>query len=168
MPGLRGGDTVHLASGQVMPVFEAAQAYRATGTPLVVLAGRNYGMGSSRDLAAKGPWMLGVRAVIAGSFERIHRSNLIAMGILPIELMPGTRWRDLGLTGHERFSFEDVHSPRARVHVHARGEGTLFEFNGTARIESEGELALYLHGGMLPYLLHSPAPGSRAYELETT
>ncbi|RKH18187.1 aconitate hydratase AcnA [Corallococcus sp. CA047B] len=168
VPGLRGGDTVHLASGQVMPVFEAAQAYRATGTPLVVLAGRNYGMGSSRDWAAKGPWMLGVRAVIAESFERIHRSNLIAMGILPIEFEPGDRWWDLGLTGHERFSFEDVHSPRARIHVHARGEGTLFEFKGTARIDSEGELALYLHGGMLPYLLHSPAPGSRAHGLETT
>src|SRR2546430_9996943 len=96
-----GGDTMHLLTGERVPVFDAADCYRRSGTPLIVLAARNYGMGSSRDWAAKGPWLLGVRAVLAASFERIHRANLCAMGILPLSLPDGRDWRSLGLTGRE-------------------------------------------------------------------
>lgn len=161
--GLEGGTTIHLSSGARMSVFEASEAYRAEGIPLVILAGRRYGSGSSRDWAAKGPWFLGVRAVFAESFERIHRTNLIAMGILPLELPEGGR-RPLGLTGRERFSLGNVVSPRCRVHVRARGDAGEIAFDALSRIDSEAELAIFKSGGMFRSLMHglamkaSPSP----------
>ncbi len=106
LPGTEGGVTVHLPSGEQMSVFDAAERYKAEGTPLIVIAGKEYGSGSSRDWAAKGALLLGVRAVIAESFERIHRSNLIGMGVLPLQFMPGATCDDLGLTGRETYSIE--------------------------------------------------------------
>ncbi|MFG2196040.1 aconitate hydratase AcnA [Streptomyces sp. NPDC048639] len=145
-----GGATVHLPTGDRLPVFEAAQRYAASGTPLVILAGRNYGMGSSRDWAAKGPRLLGVRAVLAESFERIHRANLCAMGILPLLLPEGGRER-LGLTGAEEFTLEGLGRMRERGTVEIRADATAF----TARtdVHSRGEWDVLLAGGALPYLL---------------
>ena len=102
-PGTEGGVTRHLPDGELMPIYDAAMKYKAEGVPLVVLAGAEYGTGSSRDWAAKGPYLLGVRAAIASSFERIHRSNLVGMGILPLQLPAGQSWESLGLTGEETF-----------------------------------------------------------------
>jgi aconitate hydratase len=104
-PGTEGGVTRHLPEGEVMSIYDAAMKYRDEGIPLVVLAGAEYGTGSSRDWAAKGAFLLGIRAVIATSYERIHRSNLVGMGVLPLELPPGTTWQTLGLTGEEIFDF---------------------------------------------------------------
>ena len=107
-PGTEGGVTRHLPDGELMTVYDAAMRYQEEGVPLVVLAGDEYGSGSSRDWAAKGTYLLGVRAVIASSFERIHRSNLVGMGVLPLELPAGTTWKSLGLTGEEIFDFPDL------------------------------------------------------------
>ena len=104
-PGTEGGVTRYLPDGEVMSIYDAAMKYKAEGTPTVVLAGAEYGSGSSRDWAAKGPILLGVRAVIAASFERIHRSNLVIMGVLPLEFAPERTWQSLGLTGEETFEF---------------------------------------------------------------
>lgn len=148
--GDSGGSTLHLPTGERLPVFEAAERYATAGTSLVVLAGRNYGMGSSRDWAAKGPWLLGVRAVLAESFERIHRANLCAMGILPLLLPAGRSWSDLGLTGHESFDLAlDGMRETGAVRVTA-GEVT---FTATADVSSAGEWDVLLAGGTLPCLL---------------
>ncbi|MYV45658.1 aconitate hydratase AcnA [Streptomyces sp. SID2888] len=148
--GVSGGTTLHLPTGERLPVFDAAERYAASGTPLVVLAGRNYGMGSSRDWAAKGPWLLGVRAVLAESFERIHRANLCAMGILPLLLPEGRTWDSLGLTGHEVFdlALDDVRES-GLAHVTA---GRV-SFIATADVTSAGEWDVLLAGGTLPHLL---------------
>ncbi|MFF7635721.1 aconitate hydratase AcnA [Kitasatospora sp. NPDC008050] len=148
-PGDGGGRTLHLPSGERLPVFEAAERYAAAGTPLLVLAGRNYGMGSSRDWAAKGPWLLGVRAVLAESFERIHRANLCAMGILPL-LLPAA-WAELGLTGHEEYALDGLAQAQqtGRVEVRADGRG----FQAVAAVNSPGEWQLLRAGGTLPHLL---------------
>ncbi len=148
--GDAGGGTVHLPSGERLPVFEAAERYAADGTPLVVLAGRNYGMGSSRDWAAKGPWLLGVRAVLAESFERIHRANLCAMGILPLLLPEGRSWAGLGLTGREVF---DIDLERVRESGRARVRAGSVDFTAAADVRSAGEWSVLLAGGTLPYLL---------------
>ncbi|KAB1979144.1 aconitate hydratase AcnA [Streptomyces triticiradicis] len=145
-----GGDTLHLPSGERLPVYEAAQRYAATGTPLVVLAGRSYGMGSSRDWAAKGPWLLGVRAVLAESFERIHRANLCAMGILPLLLPEGTSWRSLGLTGREEFDLA-VDLVRETTVVEVRADAVTF--GARADVHSAGEWAVLRAGGTMPYLI---------------
>ncbi|MEU7583135.1 aconitate hydratase AcnA [Streptomyces sp. NPDC041068] len=148
--GESGGTTLHLLSGDRLAVFDAAERYAASHTPLVVLAGRNYGMGSSRDWAAKGPWLLGVRAVLAESFERIHRANLCAMGILPLLLPEGRSWSALGLTGHEEFDLplDDVRDC-GLVQVTA-GE---VSFTARADVSSAGEWDVLLAGGTLPRLL---------------
>ena len=146
-PGTEGGVTRHLPDGELMTIYDAAMQYKDEGVPLVVLAGAEYGTGSSRDWAAKGTYLLGVRAVIAASFERIHRSNLVGMGVLPLELPAGQTWQSLGLTGEETFDIPDLddrlqpraeltvsatspdgpeaHLPRPRPHRHARRVGVL-------------------------------------------
>lgn len=158
LPGSEGGNTVHLPSGDVDNVFAVAARYAETGTPLVVLAGANYGVGSSRDWAARGPWFLGVRAVIAQSFERIHRSNLVAMGILPVELASGSSAESLGLDATEYFDIAPASGAAltvmAPLRVVARREGGAeTAFAATARIDSPDELRIFRRGGMLPYLL---------------
>ncbi|HEY5879268.1 MAG TPA: aconitate hydratase AcnA [Nakamurella sp.] len=149
-----GGDTVHLPTRERLPIFDAASRYRATGTPLIVLAGNGYGMGSSRDWAAKGQRLLGVVAVLAESFERIHRANLCAMGVLPVKLPRG--WRDLGLTGREEFDIEGLRTMREsrQVVVTARPErgSGVIRVPAQVDIRSDGEWELLGHGGMLPYL----------------
>jgi aconitate hydratase len=155
--GKEGGYTEHLPSGEVTSIYDAAVRYQAEGTPLVVLAGKEYGSGSSRDWAAKGTALLGVRAVIAESFERIHRSNLVGLGVLPLQLDDGASVSSLGLTGREAF---DVHgiasglSPRQRLTVSVRREdGSTADFEVTARVDSETDVEYYRHGGILPLVL---------------
>lgn len=161
VPGVEGGFTVHLPGGETTTVFEASEKYRGEGTPLIVLAGSDYGAGSSRDWAAKGTRLLGIKAVIAKSFERIHRSNLVQMGLLPLEYLPGEDAETLGLTGTELFSIRGISGalePRARLHVTAtRDDGSEIEFGVTARIDSETDLCYYRHGGILPMVLRNLA-----------
>ncbi len=150
VPGSEGTWTVHLPSGDEMTIFEAAQRYLAEGTPTIVLAGKEYGSGSSRDWAAKGPNLLGVKAVIAESYERIHRSNLLMMGILPLQYAPGESRESLGLTGHETFSVTGVANGEAReVTVHADGK----EFRAIVRLDTPREREYVRHGGILRYVL---------------
>jgi aconitate hydratase len=158
-PGTEGGVTRHLGSGgggEPMSVYDAAVKYAKEGVPLVVLAGKEYGSGSSRDWAAKGPKLLGIRAVIAESYERIHRSNLVGMGILPLEYTPGENAALLGLTGEETFSIEHLADAVAKrkVAVKARGvDGKVREFVATVRIDTPQEREYYRHGGILQYVL---------------
>jgi aconitate hydratase len=146
-----GGVTVHLPSGEQLPIYDAAMRYAEEATPLVVLAGREYGTGSSRDWAAKGTRLLGVRAVIAQSFERIHRSNLIGMGVLPLQFKDGESAASLGLTGYETFSIEGVAALPREVTVRADG----LEFAVTVRIDTPREGDYYRHGGILQYVLRA-------------
>ncbi|MEZ4501262.1 MAG: aconitate hydratase AcnA [Dehalococcoidia bacterium] len=152
-----GGWTRHLPDGEVMPLWDAAERYQREGTPLIMLAGREYGTGSSRDWAAKGPALQGVRAVIAQSFERIHRSNLIGMGILPLEFTEGASVAALGLTGTERFDIEGIEaglSPRQQLLVRATADdGTETTFHVRSRIDTPVEVEYYRHGGILQYVL---------------
>jgi aconitate hydratase len=155
-PGTEGGVTRHLSSGDVMSIFDAAMRYAKEGVPLVILAGKEYGSGSSRDWAAKGPKLLGVRAVIAESFERIHRSNLVGMGILPLELLPGQTAVSLGLTGEELFSIRNLVDAIGTRGATVRAEsanGVVREFLTTLRIDTPQEREYYRHGGILPYVL---------------
>jgi len=154
-PGTEGGVTTLQPDGKVMAIFDAAQAYRARGEPLIIIAGREYGAGSSRDWAAKGPALLGVRAVVAESFERIHRSNLVGMGVLPLELI-GRRRSDLLLDGTETFDVTGVAAGLSlrgtlTLRVHRAG-GHLDEYPVLCRIETAEELSYYRHGGLLPYV----------------
>jgi len=165
-PGTEGGVTRYLgpggtasaagAGGEPMSVYDAAMRYAKQGVPLVVLAGKEYGSGSSRDWAAKGPKLLGVRAVIAESYERIHRSNLVGMGILPLEYSPGDSASTLGLTGEETFSITGLADAIAKrkvvVHAH-RADGSVREFVATVRIDTPQEREYYRHGGILQYVL---------------
>jgi aconitate hydratase len=155
-PGTEGSVTRHLPSGDSMSIFDAAMRYAKEGVPLVILAGREYGSGSSRDWAAKGPKLLGVRAVIAESFERIHRSNLVGMGILPLELSAGETVASLGLTGEETFSIaglaEAVASRKVKVRAVA-ADGKAREFTATVRIDTPQEREYYRHGGILQFVL---------------
>ena len=162
VPGVEGGWTVHLPGGERLPIFDAAQRYRAEGVPLLVLAGKEYGTGSSRDWAAKGAAQLGVRAVIAESFERIHRSNLIGMGVLPLQFLPGESALGLGLTGRESFALEglDDLAPGARVRVSATAEhGSERAFEVLARVDTPIELEIYRHGGVLHRVLRQILAG---------
>ena len=157
-PGTEGGVTVKLGdgpgAGEVTSIYEASQAYQAEGTPLVVLAGKEYGSGSSRDWAAKGTALLGVRAVIAESYERIHRSNLIGMGVLPLQFAEGRSAASLGLTGTETFTIEGVAAgDRVPRELTVRADDT--EFRVVVRIDTPGEQAYYRHGGIMPYVLRS-------------
>jgi aconitate hydratase len=161
-PGTEGGVTRYLGaagepdSGKTMSIFDAAMAYAKIGVPLVILAGKEYGSGSSRDWAAKGPKLLGVRAVLAESYERIHRSNLVGMGILPLEYAPGENVSTLGLTGAETFSIEGlveaIPERKAIVRAH-RADGSLREFVAIVRIDTPQEREYYKNGGILPYVL---------------
>jgi aconitate hydratase len=153
-----GGYTLHLPDGAPASIFDAAERYRSENVPLVVLAGASYGQGSSRDWAAKGPMLLGVRAVIAESYERIHRSNLVGMRVVPFEFRPGEGWRQLGLTGRERFEFRFGPAgigPNANAEVIATDEAgrEARRFSVRCRIESETEMVYYRSGGLLPYVL---------------
>ena len=171
-PGREGGWTVHHPTGEEVTVFEAAQRYRAEGTPLLVLAGDDYGAGSSRDWAAKGPALLGVRAVAASGFERLHRLNLIAMGVLPLQFGPGEGWRESGLTGRERFTVTGLAAgglaPGAELTLTAVSEnGARRDLAVTARLDSHEEVAYYRHGGIIPLvfrrlLRQSTESGSRS------
>jgi aconitate hydratase len=155
-PGTEGGWTLHQPSGEKMTIYDAAMHYKQEGVPLIVLAGKEYGAGSSRDWAAKGTLLLGVRAVIAESYERIHRSNLVGMGVLPLEFKPGETAASLGLNGHESFSVEGVSklAPRAKLRVHARDDhGKEKVFEAVARADTPEEVAYYRNGGILPYVL---------------
>jgi len=156
-PGTEGGVTRHLPDGQQMTVYEASMAYQAEGVPLVVLAGVEYGSGSSRDWAAKGTHLLGIRAVLAASFERIHRSNLVGMGVLPLEFPGGSTWQSLGLTGEEVFDFpplDDRLPPRDALTVRATAPGgRTIEFRARVRIDTPVELEYYRNGGILQTVL---------------
>jgi len=168
-PGTEGGYTRHLPGGQQMTIYDAAQRYAAEGVPLLVIAGREYGSGSSRDWAAKGTALLGVRAVLATSFERIHRSNLIGMGVLPLQFLSGEDAASVGLTGEESYAVRGLTGaevPRT-VTVTATGLAGTREFPATVRIDTPAEAAYYRHGGILPYVLRRlaaagapPAPGA--------
>jgi aconitate hydratase len=149
-----------LPSGEQMSIFDASELYRKAGTPLIILAGKEYGSGSSRDWAAKGPMLLGVRAVIAESFERIHRSNLIGMGILPLEFTPGETSASLGLTGEETFAITGIAAelrPRMTVKVTTSGAGKATSFTAVVRIDTPDEADYYRHGGILQYVLRQLA-----------
>jgi aconitate hydratase A / 2-methylisocitrate dehydratase len=150
VPGSEGTWTVHVPSGEEMTIYEASQRYLADGTPLVVLAGKEYGSGSSRDWAAKGPNLLGVRAVIAESYERIHRSNLLMMGILPLQYLDGENAESLGLTGREEFSVTGVDNAEARE-VTVRADDK--EFRARLRLDTPRERDYLRHGGILPFVL---------------
>jgi len=155
-PGTEGGWTAHLPGGETMSIFDAAMRYAEEGVSLLVIAGKEYGAGSSRDWAAKGPRLLGVRAVLAESFERIHRSNLVGMGILPLQFEDGTNRESLGLTGKETFSIEGISggiSPGMRLTVRAELDGGEKTFPATARVDTPEEVRYYNHGGILPYVL---------------
>jgi aconitate hydratase len=161
VPGVEGGVTRYLPEGTELAIFDAAARYRSDGTPLIVLAGKEYGSGSSRDWAAKGPMLLGIRAVIAESFERIHRSNLIGMGILPLEYLPGQNRESLGLSGEEVFEITGLTErivPRSRLNVSANGtdlSGATKTFEVVVRIDTPDEAEYYRHGGILQYVLRS-------------
>jgi aconitate hydratase len=150
VPGSEGTWTVHVPSGEEMTIFDASQRYLAEGTPLIVLAGKEYGSGSSRDWAAKGPTLLGVHAVIAESYERIHRSNLLMMGILPLQFADGESRDSLGLSGREEFEIVGVENGEARE-VTVRADET--EFRARVRLDTPREREYVRHGGILQYVL---------------
>ncbi len=160
LAGVEGGLTRHIPSGQQMSIYDAAMAYKAEGTPLVVFAGKEYGTGSSRDWAAKGTVLLGVRAVIAESFERIHRSNLIGMGVLPLQFLGDDNWRSLGLKGDETITIHGIDklSPRSDAKVTIAGpDGKSRVITILVRIDTADELEYYRHGGILHYVVRQLA-----------
>lgn len=154
---VEGGVTRHLPSGQIMTIYDAAMKYKEDKTPLIILAGTEYGTGSSRDWAAKGTYLLGVRAVIAASFERIHRSNLVGMGVLPLEFPPGQTWQSLGLSGEESYDIvglDDKLQPRSNITVRAQSnDGGVKEFTAVVRIDTPVEIDYYRNGGILQTVL---------------
>jgi aconitate hydratase len=159
LPGIEGGLTKHLPDGAQMTIYDAAMAYAADNVPLIVIAGDQYGTGSSRDWAAKGTLLLGVRAVIAKSFERIHRSNLIGMGVLPLQFEPGQDAKSLGLTGDEPISISGIAggvAPKKKLQVIAGDK----KFTVIARIDTPQEVEYVVHGGILTYVLRQRASAS--------
>jgi aconitate hydratase len=166
-PNTEGGVTTYLPTGEVMSIYDAAMRYQADGTPLLVLAGKEYGSGSSRDWAAKGPALQGIRAVIAESYERIHRSNLVGMGILPLQFEAGESVDTLGITGHELYDLEGVSAAIASGFAGGRtlrarakaADGTRTDFRVTIRIDTPQEVLYYLNGGILPYVLRQLLSG---------
>jgi aconitate hydratase len=161
VPGSEGNVTRHLPSGKEMSIFDAAMRYQAEGTPLVVLGGRQYGTGSSRDWAAKGVYLQGVKAVIVESYERIHRSNLVGMGVLPLQFQEGESADSLGLTGREVFDITGIAgelTPGQQVSVRARREdGTEVIFTAIARLDTPIEVEYYRNGGVLHTILRRMA-----------
>jgi aconitate hydratase len=165
LPGTEGGITVHIPSGEQLSIYDAAMRYQAERTPLVILAGKEYGTGSSRDWAAKGTMLLGVRTVIAESFERIHRSNLIGMGVLPLQFQDGQNPASLGLTGKESFDITGLDNASARsvaVTATPAGGGKPITFQARVRIDTPKEREYYRHGGILQYVLRQLAAPGRA------
>lgn len=158
-PGTEGGVTCHQPSGDQMTIYDAAIRYQQDGVPLVILAGTEYGTGSSRDWAAKGTMLMGVKAVIATTYERIHRSNLVGMGVLPLEFADGATWQSLGLDGKETFDIPDLSDdlqPRSSVRVVAnKADGTQIEFDTTVRIDTPVEMDYYRNGGILQTVLRN-------------
>jgi aconitate hydratase len=156
VPGSEGGVTYYLPTGDIMSIYDAGMKYQDDGTPLVILAGRDYGMGSSRDWAAKGTFLLGVKAVIAESFERIHRSNLVMMGVLPLQFLEGQGWQSLGLTGHETFTIpvmDDI-QPKDKLEITATSaDGSVKKFTAVARVDTPVEVEYYRNGGILQTVL---------------
>jgi aconitate hydratase len=156
-PGTEGGWTTHQPDGAVMTIYDGAMKYKDEGVPLLVIAGKEYGSGSSRDWAAKGTLLLGVKAVIAESFERIHRSNLVNMGVLPLQFQSGATAAALGLTGRERYEVTGIAQslrPGGLITVRALGDADkLVEFQAVARIDTPEELVAFRHGGILPYVV---------------
>jgi aconitate hydratase len=157
VPGVEGGVTRYLPTNEQMSMYDAAMRYKGDGTPLIVIAGKEYGSGSSRDWAAKGPYLLGVKAILAESFERIHRSNLIGMGIVPLEFTDGANAQSLGLTGEETFTIEGLAKelrPRMTVKVTAKdAKGRVTSFDARVRIDTPDEADYYRHGGIMQYVL---------------
>ncbi|TLZ26825.1 MAG: aconitate hydratase, partial [Gammaproteobacteria bacterium] len=164
VPGVEGGVSVHLPDGEQASIYDVAMRYRKEGTPLVVLAGREYGTGSSRDWAAKGAMLLGVKAVIAESFERIHRSNLIGMGVAPLQFLPGQNVSSLGLTGREAYTIAGLsRGDAAEVTVTATPQpGKPVKFTARLRIDTPKEREYYRHGGILQYVLRQLATAGSA------
>ncbi len=156
---MEGGVTRHMPDGAQMPIYDAAMKYQAEGVPLVVVAGKEYGTGSSRDWAAKGTNLLGVKAVIAESFERIHRANLVGMGVLPLQFKDGMTRKTLNLTGAETFAFTGLSTgirPRMDVPVRiSRPDGSHQDIAVTCRIDTLDEVEYFRHGGILPYVLRN-------------
>jgi aconitate hydratase len=155
-PGTEGGWTTYQPDGGVLPIYDAAMQYKAAHVPLVILAGKEYGSGSSRDWAAKGTALLGVKVVVAESFERIHRSNLVNMGVLPLQFRAGDSAASLGLTGRERYEVTGIAEglrPAGTVTVRAIGETGTVEFQPLVRIDTPEELVAFSHGGILPYVV---------------
>lgn len=161
VPGVEGGVTKYLPTGETLSIYDASMKYQADKVPLVILAGTEYGTGSSRDWAAKGTLLLGIKAVIAASFERIHRSNLVGMGVLPLQFMPGQTAASLGLTGDETLDFEGLNdqlTPRSQLTVKAtRPDGTSFSFETLVRIDTPVEIDYFRNGGILPTVLRKLA-----------
>ena len=160
VPGIEGGFTVDFTTGEQSTIYDAAQNYASAGLPLVILAGKEYGSGSSRDWAAKGTSLLGVKVVIAESFERIHRSNLIGMGVLPLQFPEGENADSLGLTGTESFDVTGITALNdggvpATVKVRATSDSGGVEFDAVVRIDTPGEADYYRNGGILQYVLRS-------------
>jgi aconitate hydratase len=150
MGGEEGGNTVLMTNGEKVSIYDAAMAYKAAAIPTIVIAGKEYGTGSSRDWAAKGPYLQGVRAVITESFERIHRSNLVGMGVLPLQFLDGESAESLGLTGEEELSITGIQDGDAKqVTVRAGAR----EFTARVRIDTPKEVQYYRHGGILPFVL---------------
>jgi aconitate hydratase len=160
VPHIEGGYTKHIPSGEEMTIYDAAVQYRGEGTPVMVIAGKEYGSGSSRDWAAKGPLLLGVRAVIAESFERIHRSNLVGMGILPLQFLADQNPETVGITGEESYDIVGLDAalvnfaPGKTVEVKATAaDGSVKTFKATLRIDTPQEVLYYQHGGILQYVI---------------
>jgi aconitate hydratase len=155
--GKEGYWTRHIPSGDEMTIYEASERYRSEGVPLVVIAGKEYGSGSSRDWAAKGPNLLGVRVVIAESFERIHRSNLVGMGVLPLQFAGGEGRKSLGLTGEEEYTVRGLEAglrPGQELEVETKGaDGSVKRFKTVARVDNDTELGYMRHGGVLSMVL---------------
>ena len=161
VPGVEGGVTIHYPDQKQMPIYTAAMKYKEEGVPLVVFAGKEYGTGSSRDWAAKGTVLLGVRAVIAQSFERIHRSNLIGMGVVPLVFEEGTTWQSLGLKGNEQVTIRGLHGeikPRQKMIAEiVSADGTLKRVPLICRIDTVDEIDYFKNGGILQYVLRQLA-----------
>jgi aconitate hydratase len=166
-PGTEGGVTRYLPTNEVISIFDASMKYQADRVPLIVIAGKEYGSGSSRDWAAKGPKLLGVHAVIAQSYERIHRSNLVGMGILPLEFLPEEDPETVGLTGEEIFDITGLHkvldskfASGRHVTITARNkDGNSFQFEAAVRVDTPQEILYFQHGGILQFVLRQLLDG---------
>jgi aconitate hydratase len=160
LPGIEGGLSIHYPDGVEAPIYDVAMRYKAEGVPLVVFAGKEYGTGSSRDWAAKGTKLLGVRAVIAQSFERIHRSNLVGMGVVPFTFAEGTSWQTLGLKGDETVTIEGIETIKPRATIEAEitfADGKVVKVPLLCRIDTLDELDYFKNGGILQFVLRNLA-----------